>query len=136
MKLAHSLSLIFFLVFHISFSQSKQFNLLFDAGSVEKCTVSIEGKGYQALPKFRKNEVGDIIYFHICKKAFTFMKNEFEEISVSEREMQSVKFNTVEEISRETVMGKNVDIYIYEKMYDSSFCKYRVGFAHDFVYVE
>lgn len=46
--------------------------LLFDTLSKEKCKVDVEGKGYQLLNKYRKEQGRNQSFFYICDESFVF----------------------------------------------------------------
>lgn len=137
MKRVHKLLILIFLSFQYSNAQEIKTYILFPSTSNETCSMDIEGEGVKEIEKYRKIETQNIIYFKICEKDFTFLKDKYEPRKLTNEEFKNIKFINPKLITREWAMKhKNPLIYLVEKNSEEEICLFQVGYIHDFISID
>ena len=137
--------MIFMLNFLTSFSQEKNkevVNLFFNTQSDDTCKVSVEGKGYVNLKKYRKDRVSDIIYFKICGEKFTSDKKVGIKDICSTEVLNNTNFvdldYLIERYKSQSKFKHNVfkKIYFYEKISENKMVKYEVNWVDQMIMID
>lgn len=118
--------------------------VLFDKQSKEKCKVSVEGKGYVMMNKYRKEyeNYGNIINFKICNESFTAQKTKSvidtcHISSLNDTKFVDFKYLIKRYNSSDTLKHQLFEkIYFFEKISEAKVIKYEVIWVDDMLMID
>lgn|SRR5699024_147060 len=118
--------------------------LFFDTSDTTTCRVDVEGKGYQMVKKYRKQNLHNYILFNICGEKFTFMKERSMSDTLSVGEHNKINYSDIDYFIRifknqePTKYKHNIfdKIYIVVKVNNGTFIKYDVGWLDESIWVQ
>ncbi|MCW9706978.1 hypothetical protein [Fodinibius salsisoli] len=113
--------------------------IFFDTSSTETCTVDVEGKGYQEVSKFRKEDIENYKIFDICSEEFVFVKNKASKDTLVLRKRSDIQFQDIGFLTEAYKNAKpkkfkhNIfdQIYIVEKISKDKYIRYSVGWVDE-----